>query len=255
MCATRTQTCLCVPRSLVEHFNHSLVLALAHCYHSRLETADLRQQYREAVVRSSGCSRSHSDMQQYIKQQQRDLVSKMELPAGTALNTALLENVFVILVCVLNKIPVFLVGKPGCSKSLSMQLIRSNLRGPDSRAAFFKDKPQVLIFSFQGSESSTSEGVEKVFVSAKDAGDENKGAGTGMLPVVLLDEVRRRARPGFGRGGVTERGRRARRWAWPSCRCTTRSKCCTLCWSRASRTTGPRWPWSASPTGTSTAPR
>lgn len=37
----------------------------------------------------------------------------MEVPQGTAKNTALLENVFVILVCILNKIPVFLVGKPG----------------------------------------------------------------------------------------------------------------------------------------------
>ena len=96
----------------------------------------------------------------------------MQLPTGTALNSALLENVFVTLVCILNRIPVFIVGKPGtllpisflyssfrfseskmpgflilykgCSKSLSMQLINSNLRGPDSSNEFFKSKPQVL---------------------------------------------------------------------------------------------------------------
>ena len=37
----------------------------------------------------------------------------MELPEGIAPNTALLENAFVVLVCILNKIPVFVVGKPG----------------------------------------------------------------------------------------------------------------------------------------------
>jgi hypothetical protein len=39
------------------------------------------------------------------------------------MNGALLENVFVLMVCILNRIPVFLVGKPGSSKSLSMKLI------------------------------------------------------------------------------------------------------------------------------------
>ena len=37
----------------------------------------------------------------------------MELPEGIAPDTALLENVFVVLACILNKIPVFVVGKPG----------------------------------------------------------------------------------------------------------------------------------------------
>ncbi|CAG2207731.1 RNF213 [Mytilus edulis] len=55
----------------------------------------------------------------------KDILDRMtELPAGTALNAALQENVFTLLVCILNKLPIFLVGKPGCSKSLSMQLIR-----------------------------------------------------------------------------------------------------------------------------------
>ncbi|PRP74582.1 hypothetical protein PROFUN_14871 [Planoprotostelium fungivorum] len=58
--------------------------------------------------------------------------------SGIALNTALLENVFPLLVCILNRIPIFLVGKPGCSKSLSMQLINANLRGSDSTSKLFK---------------------------------------------------------------------------------------------------------------------
>jgi E3 ubiquitin-protein ligase RNF213 len=45
--------------------------------------------------------------------EQNGYLSDMELPEGIAPNTALLENVFVVLVCILNKIPVFVVGKPG----------------------------------------------------------------------------------------------------------------------------------------------
>jgi len=47
----------------------------------------------------------------------------MDIPPGVAKNQALLENVFVTLVCILNRIPLFVVGKPGSGKTLSLQLI------------------------------------------------------------------------------------------------------------------------------------
>jgi E3 ubiquitin-protein ligase RNF213 len=50
----------------------------------------------------------------------------MNVPVGIAVNQALRENVFMMLTCILNQIPLFVVGKPGSSKSLAMQLIREN---------------------------------------------------------------------------------------------------------------------------------
>lgn len=38
------------------------------------------------------------------------------------------------LVCIMNKIPNLTIGVPGSSKSLSMSLIQSNLRGIDSKS-------------------------------------------------------------------------------------------------------------------------
>ncbi|KAJ7381012.1 hypothetical protein OS493_004607 [Desmophyllum pertusum] len=111
----------------------------------------------------------------------------MELPQGTAKNAALRENVFVMLVCILNRIPVFVVGKPGCSKSLSMQIIRSNLRGKDAKDPFLKTLPQLYVVSHQGSESSTSDGILKVFNKARKYKEHNKSGD--VLPVVLLDEI------------------------------------------------------------------
>jgi hypothetical protein len=111
----------------------------------------------------------------------------MELPQGIAKNTALCENVFVILVCILNRIPIFLVGKPGCSKSLSVQLIKNNLRGKDSRDEYFQTLPNLYVVSYQGSESSTSEGIMKVFDKAEKYLKANQHEN--VLPVVLLDEV------------------------------------------------------------------
>ena len=42
---------------------------------------------------------------------------------GIAKNKALLENLFTLFVSVYSKIPLFIVEKPGCSKSLSVQLL------------------------------------------------------------------------------------------------------------------------------------
>ena len=36
------------------------------------------------------------------------------------------------MVCILNRIPIFAIGKPGNSKSLALRILNSNLRGPDS---------------------------------------------------------------------------------------------------------------------------
>jgi hypothetical protein len=142
-----------------------IILALAHSYQSRIPSNEKRKEYRlqlEKVYSKHFKTISASDLEVIIRAEQEEYLARMELPEGTARNTALRENVFVILVCILNRLPVFVVGKPGCSKSLSMQVIRSNLRGKDSKDRFFKTLPQLLFVSYQGSESSTSEGIIKV---------------------------------------------------------------------------------------------
>ncbi|XP_023932493.1 E3 ubiquitin-protein ligase rnf213-alpha-like [Lingula anatina] len=163
----------------------AIILALAHCYYVRLCNTDDREKYVDLVAAELGITAA--TVFDIIRGEQEDLLDRMELPEGTAKNTALRENVFVILISILNHIPIFVVGKPGCSKSLSMQLIRSNLRGKDSRDPFFKELPQLYVVSYQGSESSTSEGIEKVFDKAKNYSKHNPGSD--VLPVVLLDEV------------------------------------------------------------------
>lgn len=172
----------------------SIVLALAHCYLSRLPTAELRQKYRKNMIDlflCNGIAMSYTeksdDFAAIIRMEEEDYLDRMELPPGTARNAALRENVFVMLVCILNRIPIFVVGKPGCSKSLSIQLIRSNLRGRDSRDLLFRELPQLYVVSYQGSESSTSEGIIKVFEKARKYQLHNKDGN--VLPVVLLDEV------------------------------------------------------------------
>ena len=167
----------------------SVVLALAHCYQSRLQTASGRELFcirMSSLIGKKIGGFPNGSFQAIVRVEQEEYLARMELPVGTAKNAALRENVFVILVCILNRIPVFVVGKPGCSKSLSMQVIRSNLRGKDSKDPFLKQLPQLYVVSYQGSESSTSEGIVKVFEKARRYKIEGSND---VLPVVLLDEI------------------------------------------------------------------
>ncbi|CAB4416537.1 unnamed protein product [Rhizophagus irregularis] len=91
-------------------------------------------------------------------------------------------------VCILNRIPLFIVGSPGSSKSLAIRLVHQNLRGSDSNDEYFRTLPQVFFIPHQGSSSSTSDGIEKVFQKAK-AYQETSSKEFPVISVVLLDEV------------------------------------------------------------------
>ena len=168
----------------------AMVLALAHCYQSRLQETQTRKEFSKLITnrfrQEPALQFQDECFEAIVRVEQEEYIGRMELPEGTANNAALRENVFVIVVCILNKIPVFVVGKPGCSKSLSMEVIRSNLRGKDSKDPFLKQLPQLFVVSYQGSESSTSEGILKVFEKARRYKYEGSND---VLPVVLLDEI------------------------------------------------------------------
>ena len=65
-----------------------------------------------------------------------------------AINQALKENVFALIVCISNKIPVLLCGTPGCSKTLSIQLISTNMKGKNSNDPIFQILPKIDVFNF-----------------------------------------------------------------------------------------------------------
>lgn len=76
----------------------------------------------------------------------------MELKPGIGKNAPLKENIFVIITCILNQIPLIITGKPGSSKTLAMNLIHKSFKGSISQNEFFKKFPTFLAFYYQGSE-------------------------------------------------------------------------------------------------------
>lgn len=92
----------------------------------------------------------------------------MDLGKGIAANEALCENLFMLLVSVLNSIPVFVVGNPGSSKSLAVSILQANLKGRASSNDFLRSFPAVALFFHQCSPQSTSQGILQVRVAGGD---------------------------------------------------------------------------------------
>ena len=202
-----------VTRRVQRAVRRAVISSLGYCYHSRLpreergvlvETLTKRWRSLQFVAKTKkrfgimnfdDILRKHSkctwlsldphSFSKVLEDTQLEFVSAMKLGKGIALNEALCENLFMILCSILNKIPIFIVGKPGSSKSLAMRLIQSNLNGNASENAFFKTLPAVEVFSYQCSPLSTSQGVEQTFENARRYRHQSENT----LVVVLLDEV------------------------------------------------------------------
>nr|AMJ52381.1 hypothetical protein [Rhizophagus clarus] len=167
----------------------SYVLALSLCYHSRLYDQNLRKQYRREmgqILQSYKAYIGENMFAKIIREEQEDYINRMKCPPNTANNEALLENVLVMIACILTRIPLFLIGASGSSKSLAIRLISSNLRGSDSNDKYFRKLPQIYLIPHQGSSSSTSDGIIKVFDKANKY-QETTSNQYPVISVVLLD--------------------------------------------------------------------
>ena len=103
-----------------------------------------------------------------LKIEEEFLLKQIELDKGIGKNELLKENLFLLFLAVVTKIPVIIIGKPGTGKSLSVQLIYNSMRGKYSKNKFFQKYPPIIQIYFQGSESTQPEDVTELFKKAED---------------------------------------------------------------------------------------
>ena len=78
---------------------------------------------------------------------QHAFLNNIELGDNIARNTALSENVFMMAICTELRIPLFVVGKPGSSKSLAKDVISTHMKGGASQSELFQNLKQVRAIS------------------------------------------------------------------------------------------------------------
>ena len=166
-------------------FIFSLNLSIYLCYYIRIYDKNLRNQFSEIMKKSFGADFKFEEFPKIIE---NIIADSVDLEKGIAKNKTLLENLFAIFVCLNTKIPLFIIGKPGCSKSLSAQLIFKSMNGKDSSNQFFQTFPKVFTKSYQGSLTSNSKGILKIFQRAKKS-LEDKRLQNEIISTVYFDEM------------------------------------------------------------------
>nr|XP_013804530.1 PREDICTED: E3 ubiquitin-protein ligase RNF213-like [Apteryx mantelli mantelli] len=160
----------------------ALVLSVGACYYVSLES---RQAYLEEVAKCFAVPSCR--LRQEIEFCQEVFLDNISVPKATACNNALRENIFMMVVCMDLRVPLFLVGKPGSSKSLSKTIAVDAMKGRLSKSLLFKRCKEIQLVSFQCSPHSKPEGIVSTF---RQCAQFQKGKNLDeFASVVLLDEI------------------------------------------------------------------
>ncbi|XP_069055826.1 E3 ubiquitin-protein ligase RNF213 isoform X2 [Pleurodeles waltl] len=169
----------------IDKVSWCLVLALGVCYHASLEH---KAGYREIICKClPETYTEEKSILQEITMMQDLFLSGARLRETIARNLALKENVFMMVICIELKIPLFLVGKPGSSKSLAKTIVADAMQGQTAHEDLYRQLKQIHLVSFQCSPHSTPEGIIGTF---KQCARFQKGKNLEeYVSVVVLDEI------------------------------------------------------------------
>ncbi|CAG2216927.1 RNF213 [Mytilus edulis] len=165
----------------------ALILALGVCYQACLQK---RQDFRDMIADYFEEPYQLLDIDQLeteLIRCQDKFLDSVKLADNIARNQALKENVFMMIVCIELRIPLFLVGKPGSSKSLAKTIVADAMQGDTARSQLFKKYKQVQMVSFQCSPLSTPDGILGTFRQC--AQFQRKKDLDRFVSVVVLDEI------------------------------------------------------------------
>ena len=168
-----------------ESLKDSLNMTLYLCYYLRLN----EKKYRDEL--STRLENIFDDFLKVPENIVKLITDEMTLEedGGIAKNRALRENLFTCFICIDNSVPLIIVGKPGTGKSLSFQILYNTLKGEYSESKMFKEKGKLYRYYYQGSGTSTSEGIQQVFDKALAAKKNSEKSKNKIITLVFFDEM------------------------------------------------------------------
>ena len=166
----------------------ALIQAVSICYNA---TLDERQAYQDMLAHEISRCEDTDVTEQMILDEiiacQNVFINAIELENNIACNEALRENVFMMVICAEMRIPLFLVGKPGSSKSLAKTIVTDAMQGKRSKSELYRHLKEIHVLSFQCSAASDAVGIEAVFVQCAQLQKEKDCSK--YVAMVVLDEI------------------------------------------------------------------
>jgi hypothetical protein len=157
-------------------FFRALLVSVSLNYMNRIVCQKQKQKLMEEVIFITSkilyFKKKDDYFQKVLEEEYRIIIDRVrrlgKLPKDIALNAPLKENLFAIFVAIYSKTPLFICGKPGSSKSVSVQIIKKSFDGQvmGGKKDFLDGMKPLRFEYYQGSDQSTDKGVEKVFLKA-----------------------------------------------------------------------------------------
>ena len=180
----------------------SIILSLYTCYYLKISNNQLRGQFDTKIkgaevndivigLLDNGKETFYSEI---LKNEEKFIINQVELKSGIAENRPLRDNIFLLFVAINLNIPIFIIGKPGSSKTLSVNLLQKEMDGKYSKKNFFKKYPPIYRTWFQGSELTTPQEVENLFDSVekkakKNVNNNDMSSGQHPIYLIFFDEI------------------------------------------------------------------
>ena len=166
-----------------------MILTIGVCYYLSMDSE--RPSYRKKILAAFTGDYALPEGEETISIElsrcQDAFLRHITLDATIARNQALSENIFMMIVCIQLKIPLFLIGKPGSSKSLAKTVVMAAMQGENSASPFLRKLKQTHMISFQCSPYTRAEDINATF---KQAAQFQKGKNLDRFTsAVVLDEI------------------------------------------------------------------
>ena len=170
----------------------AFIFSLSVCYHSALSCKYTRFAYRRLLgnclkIPNFKFTQQNDWVICEILKCQHIFLDEVELKNNIARNSALLENVLMMIICVELRIPLFIVGKPGSSKSLAKTIVSNAMQGNNSKSDLFRNLKEAYFVNFQCSPLTTPEMIVETFREAAQFQEGNSLEKS--VAVVNLDEI------------------------------------------------------------------
>ena len=171
------------------YHRYAVMIALGLVYYMRLNKV-FRDKYLKHI--DSNLLPGDMSFQDAFNQELNYYCDSIDLPPGIAKTQALKENIFATIVCTVTRIPLIIVGAPGSSKTLSFNIVVSNLKGQESKKELFRMStifPSLDPHYYQCSKRTTSIEVSTVFLRAKNRQQSHSKMLVSTNCVVFMDEA------------------------------------------------------------------
>ncbi|CAB9513447.1 protein ligase RNF213 [Seminavis robusta] len=164
----------------------SMVLSVAIVYYMRLD-AGCRRGLLAVIENLPGEKGEKHSFRGVLESSMETVIRNSLVPPGIAVTMGLKENLFVTLVCTLSCVPLLMVGRPGSSKTLSVNMLADNATGEDSSSPFYRALSRLSLFHYQCSKETSSREIAAIFRKASQR--QEKLDPSKQRCVVFMDEA------------------------------------------------------------------